>query len=85
LGQSDLVIEAADRTRKQLNRRFFEDLDPPSSSRTKSYIEHVLDSITKTRKVARDRPEKFMGLSLYKRTPVPVMQLVELIRGIANG
>jgi len=40
-------------------------------------------SISITRLAARtDRPEKFMGFHFMN--PVPVMQLVELIRGIAT-
>ena len=80
LGQSDLIIEAATE-RETVKQAIFEDLLPhlkPSTILTSN-----TSSISITRLASRtDRPEKFMGFHFMN--PVPVMQLVELIRGIAT-
>ena len=80
LGQTDLVIEAATE-RETIKTAIFEDLVPhlkPSTILTSN-----TSSISITRLASRtDRPEKFMGFHFMN--PVPVMQLVELIRGIAT-
>jgi 3-hydroxybutyryl-CoA dehydrogenase len=80
LGQMDLVIEAATE-RETVKAAIFEDLVPhlkPSTILTSN-----TSSISITRLASRtDRPEKFMGFHFMN--PVPVMQLVELIRGIAT-
>ena len=80
LGDTDLVIEAATE-RETIKTAIFEDLVPhlkPSTILTSN-----TSSISITRLAARtDRPERFMGFHFMN--PVPVMQLVELIRGIAT-
>ncbi len=80
LGRTDLVIEAATE-RETVKQAIFEDLLPhlkPSTILTSN-----TSSISITRLASRtDRPEKFMGFHFMN--PVPVMQLVELIRGIAT-
>jgi 3-hydroxybutyryl-CoA dehydrogenase len=80
LGQCDLIIEAATE-RETVKQAIFEDLQPhlkPSTILTSN-----TSSISITRLASRtDRPEKFMGFHFMN--PVPVMQLVELIRGIAT-
>jgi 3-hydroxybutyryl-CoA dehydrogenase len=80
LGSSDLIIEAATE-RETVKQAIFEDLLPhlkPSTILTSN-----TSSISITRLASRtDRPEKFMGFHFMN--PVPVMQLVELIRGIAT-
>jgi 3-hydroxybutyryl-CoA dehydrogenase len=80
LGQCDLIIEAATE-RETVKQAIFEDLVPhlkPSTILTSN-----TSSISITRLASRtDRPEKFMGFHFMN--PVPVMQLVELIRGIAT-
>ncbi len=80
LGQCDLIIEAATE-RETVKQAIFEDLLPhlkPSTILTSN-----TSSISITRLASRtDRPEKFMGFHFMN--PVPVMQLVELIRGIAT-
>ena len=80
LGQSDLVIEAA--TEKEaIKQKIFDDLLPHLKPET--ILTSNTSSISITRLAARtDRPEKFMGFHFMN--PVPVMQLVELIRGIAT-
>src|SRR3954454_8718251 len=76
----DLVIEAAVE-REEIKRDIFQQLVPrlkPSAiiaSNTSSL------SITKLA-TATDRPQKFIGMHFMN--PVPVMNLVELIRGIAT-
>ena len=80
LGQSDLVIEAATE-RETVKRAIFEDLQPHLKPET------ILTSNTSSISITRlasgtDRPERFMGFHFMN--PVPVMQLVELIRGIAT-
>ncbi|MFL4469951.1 3-hydroxybutyryl-CoA dehydrogenase [Tateyamaria armeniaca] len=80
LGQSDLVIEAATE-RETVKQAIFEDLLPHLKSNT--ILTSNTSSISITRLASRtDRPEKFMGFHFMN--PVPVMQLVELIRGIAT-
>ena len=80
LGQSDLVIEAATE-RETVKQAIFEDLTPPP--KPTPILTSNTSSISITRLASRtDRPEKFMGFHFMN--PVPVMQLVELIRGIAT-
>ena len=80
LGQTDLVIEAATE-RETVKSAIFEDLLPHLKPTT--ILTSNTSSISITRLASRtDRPEKFMGFHFMN--PVPVMQLVELIRGIAT-
>lgn len=80
LGPTDLVIEAATE-RETVKQAIFEDLLPHLTSDT--ILTSNTSSISITRLAARtDRPEKFMGFHFMN--PVPIMQLVELIRGIAT-
>ncbi|MEX0309619.1 MAG: 3-hydroxybutyryl-CoA dehydrogenase [Tateyamaria sp.] len=80
LGQTDLVIEAATE-RETVKQAIFEDLVPHLQPHT--ILTSNTSSISITRLASRtDRPEKFMGFHFMN--PVPVMQLVELIRGIAT-
>ena len=80
LGQTDLVIEAATE-RETVKQAIFEDLQPHLQPHT--ILTSNTSSISITRLASRtDRPERFMGFHFMN--PVPVMQLVELIRGIAT-
>ena len=80
LGQTDLVIEAATE-RETIKTAIFEDLLPHLQPHT--ILTSNTSSISITRLASRtDRPEKFMGFHFMN--PVPIMQLVELIRGIAT-
>jgi len=80
LGQSDLVIEAASE-RETLKHQIFKALAPHLAPHT--ILTSNTSSISITRlAAATDRPERFMGFHFMN--PVPVMQLVELIRGIAT-
>lgn len=80
LGQTDLVIEAATE-RETIKQAIFEDLLPHLKPST--ILASNTSSISITRLGSRtDRPEKFIGFHFMN--PVPVMQLVELIRGIAT-
>ncbi|MBD0864721.1 MAG: 3-hydroxybutyryl-CoA dehydrogenase [Rhodobacteraceae bacterium] len=80
LGNTDLVIEAATE-RESVKRAIFDDLVPHLCPDT--ILTSNTSSISITRLASRtDRPEKFMGFHFMN--PVPVMQLVELIRGIAT-
>ena len=80
LGATDLVIEAATE-RETVKQAIFEDLVPHLKPHT--ILTSNTSSISITRLASRtDRPEKFMGFHFMN--PVPVMQLVELIRGIAT-
>ncbi|MFD1510874.1 3-hydroxybutyryl-CoA dehydrogenase [Lacimonas salitolerans] len=80
LGPSDLIIEAATE-RETVKQAIFEDLLPHLKPHT--ILTSNTSSISITRLATRtDRPEKFMGFHFMN--PVPVMQLVELIRGIAT-
>lgn len=80
LGPSNLIIEAATE-RETVKQAIFEDLLPHLKPET--ILTSNTSSISITRLASRtDRPEKFMGFHFMN--PVPVMQLVELIRGIAT-
>ncbi|MCA1908777.1 MAG: 3-hydroxybutyryl-CoA dehydrogenase [Magnetospirillum sp.] len=79
-GDSDLVIEAATED-EAIKRKIFNLLCPVL--KPSAYIASNTSSISITRLgAATDRPGKFMGMHFMN--PVPVMQLVELIRGIAT-
>ncbi len=80
LGQTDLVIEAATE-REAVKDAIFEELVP--SLKPETILTSNTSSISITRLASKtDRPEKFMGFHFMN--PVPVMSLVELIRGIAT-
>ncbi|KJZ19180.1 3-hydroxybutyryl-CoA dehydrogenase [Loktanella sp. S4079] len=80
LGQSDLIIEAATE-REEIKTAIFSELQPHLKPET--ILTSNTSSISITRLASNtDRPEKFMGFHFMN--PVPVMQLVELIRGIAT-
>lgn len=80
LGQTDLVIEAATE-REEVKEAIFKDLVP--SLKPDTILTSNTSSISITRLASKtDRPEKFMGFHFMN--PVPVMSLVELIRGIAT-
>ena len=77
---SDLVIEAATED-ESVKRKIFQDLCPRLSNT--ALIATNTSSISVTRlAAATDRPEHFIGLHFMN--PVPMMQLVEVIRGIAT-
>ena len=78
---ADLVIEAATEDEK-VKRRIYQSLCPVL--KPDAHIASNTSSISITRLgAATDRPAKFMGMHFMN--PVPVMELVELIRGIATG
>ncbi|QFT91824.1 putative 3-hydroxybutyryl-CoA dehydrogenase [Roseovarius sp. THAF9] len=80
LGATDLIVESATE-RETVKQAIFEDLVPHLGPDT--ILTSNTSSISITRLASRtDRPEKFMGFHFMN--PVPVMQLVELIRGIAT-
>jgi 3-hydroxybutyryl-CoA dehydrogenase len=80
VGPTDLIIEAATE-RETVKTAIFEDLLPHLKPET--ILTSNTSSISITRLASRtDRPERFMGFHFMN--PVPVMQLVELIRGIAT-
>ncbi|MCP1336316.1 3-hydroxybutyryl-CoA dehydrogenase [Futiania mangrovi] len=79
-GDADMVIEAATEN-EAVKRKIFEELCP--SLGPKAMIATNTSSISITRLAScTDRPERFMGVHFMN--PVPLMQLVELIRGIAT-
>jgi 3-hydroxybutyryl-CoA dehydrogenase len=79
-GDCDMVIEAAVE-KEDVKREIFKQLTP--KLRRGALIATNTSSISITRLAAStDRPEKFIGMHFMN--PVPVMTLVELIRGIAT-
>jgi 3-hydroxybutyryl-CoA dehydrogenase len=80
VGDCDIVIEAA--TEKEaVKREIFKLLEP--KLKAEAIIATNTSSISITRLAATtDRPGKFIGMHFMN--PVPVMALVELIRGIAT-
>jgi 3-hydroxybutyryl-CoA dehydrogenase len=80
LSGCDLVVEAATEV-EQVKVAIFQDLCPHLSP--EAIIASNTSSISITRLAsATDRPEKFIGMHFMN--PVPVMKLVELIRGLAT-
>lgn len=80
IGASDLIIESATE-REEIKHAIFESVLPHLQPHT--ILTSNTSSISITRLASRtDRPEKFMGFHFMN--PVPLMQLVELIRGIAT-
>jgi 3-hydroxybutyryl-CoA dehydrogenase len=81
LGDCDLVIESA-AEKEDIKRKIFSELSP--HLKPDAIIGTNTSSISITRLAATtDRPEKFIGIHFMN--PVPVMELVELIRGIATN
>lgn len=81
LGDCDLVIESATE-KEEVKRRIFSDLCP--SLKPDAILASNTSSISITRlAAATDRPERFIGIHFMN--PVPRMELVELIRGIATA
>jgi 3-hydroxybutyryl-CoA dehydrogenase len=80
LGQCELVIEAATE-KEEVKREIFKKLVPELGADT--IVATNTSSISITRLAATtDRPARFIGMHFMN--PVPAMQLVELIRGIAT-
>ena len=81
IGKTDLAIEAATED-EETKKTIFKALSPHLGPKT--LLASNTSSISITRLAsATDRPEKFIGLHFMN--PVPVMKLVEIIRGIATG
>ena len=79
-GDYDLIIESAVED-EQVKRKIYQALCP--HLKPECLVGSNTSSISITRlAAATDRPEKFMGIHFMN--PVPVMELVELIRGIAT-
>jgi 3-hydroxybutyryl-CoA dehydrogenase len=80
LGDADLVIEAATED-ETVKRKIFVALCP--YLKPNAIVSTNTSSISITRlAAATDRPERFIGLHFMN--PAPVMELVEMIRGIAT-
>lgn len=78
--ETDFVVEAATEN-EGVKKKIFADLCPVLKK--DALLATNTSSISVTRLASStDRPEKFMGMHFMN--PVPVMQLVELIRGIAT-
>jgi 3-hydroxybutyryl-CoA dehydrogenase len=79
-GQCDLVIESATE-KEDVKRKIFNTLC--ANLKPEAIIGTNTSSISITRLAAStDRPEKFIGIHFMN--PVPLMELVEVIRGIAT-
>jgi 3-hydroxybutyryl-CoA dehydrogenase len=80
LADCDLVIEAATE-KEDVKRKIFTALCP--SLKPETIVGTNTSSISITRlAAATDRPERFIGIHFMN--PVPLMELVEIIRGIAT-
>ncbi|MBB5535187.1 3-hydroxybutyryl-CoA dehydrogenase [Rhizobium giardinii] len=80
LSQADLVIEAATED-ESIKRKIYGQVCPVL--KTDAILATNTSSLSITRLAsATDRPERFMGIHFMN--PVPVMKLVELVRGIAT-
>ena len=81
LQDRELVIEAATED-EAVKKKIFQDLSKRINA--KALMATNTSSISVTRlAAATDRPENFIGLHFMN--PVPIMQLVEVIRGIATN
>jgi 3-hydroxybutyryl-CoA dehydrogenase len=81
LGDCDLVIESATE-KEDVKRKIFAELCP--ALKPDAILATNTSSISITRLAsATDRPERFIGIHFMN--PVPRMELVELIRGIATA
>jgi 3-hydroxybutyryl-CoA dehydrogenase len=81
LGPCDLIVESATEN-EDIKNKIFASLAAHLGEQT--LLASNTSSISITRLASHtDRPERFMGLHFMN--PVPVMQLVELIRGIATN
>jgi 3-hydroxybutyryl-CoA dehydrogenase len=80
IGKADLVIEAATEN-EELKKAIFKSIAPHLGEQT--LLASNTSSISITRLASTtDRPERFIGLHFMN--PVPLMKLVEIIRGIAT-
>ncbi|MDF2617388.1 MAG: 3-hydroxybutyryl-CoA dehydrogenase [Xanthobacteraceae bacterium] len=80
LADADLVIEAAVE-KEEIKRKIFNTVCP--FLKPEAILATNTSSISITRLAAStDRPERFIGIHFMN--PVPLMQLVELVRGIAT-
>ncbi|ADH90730.1 3-hydroxybutyryl-CoA dehydrogenase [Ancylobacter novellus DSM 506] len=80
LSDADLVIEAAVE-KEEIKRKIFSTVCP--FLKPEAILATNTSSISITRLAAStDRPERFIGIHFMN--PVPIMQLVELVRGIAT-
>ncbi|MDE2286152.1 MAG: 3-hydroxybutyryl-CoA dehydrogenase [Hyphomicrobiales bacterium] len=81
LGDCDLVIEAATE-KEEVKRKIFTAVC--ATLKPEAIVGTSTSSISITRLAsASDRPERFIGIHFMN--PVPLMELVEVIRGIATG
>jgi 3-hydroxybutyryl-CoA dehydrogenase len=80
IGEMDLVVEAATED-EAVKRKIFTELCPKLKPSAILATNTSSISITRLASVT-DRPERFIGMHFMN--PVPMMQLVELIRGIAT-
>ena len=80
IGTTDLAIEAATED-EEVKKSIFKALTPYLSDTTILASNTSSISITRLASVS-DRPERFIGLHFMN--PVPLMKLVEIIRGIAT-
>ncbi|HSQ16216.1 MAG TPA: 3-hydroxybutyryl-CoA dehydrogenase [Anaerolineales bacterium] len=81
LGEADLVIEAATEN-PELKLKIFRDID--AAARPEAILASNTSSISITKiAAATKRPEKVIGMHFMN--PVPLMKLVEVIRGLATS
>jgi 3-hydroxybutyryl-CoA dehydrogenase len=81
IGGVDLAIEAATED-EEIKKTIFKALGPHLTDKTLLASNTSSISITRLASVT-DRPDRFIGLHFMN--PVPLMKLVEIIRGIATG
>lgn len=81
LAEADLVVEAVSEN-EQIKRKVYQSICP--ILKPEAILGSNTSSISITRLAsATDRPEQFIGIHFMN--PVPVMELVELVRGIATS
>ena len=81
IGETDLAIEAATEN-EEVKKSIFRELTP--LLKKDSLLASNTSSISITRLASvTDRPDRFIGLHFMN--PVPIMKLVEIIRGIATN
>ena len=81
VGEADLVIEAATEN-PELKLKLFAELD--QQARPEAILASNTSSISLTKiGAATERPDKVIGMHFFN--PVPLMRLVEIIRGLATS
>ena len=82
LAECDVVIEAAPE-KQELKLEIFKSLGEVCEDERDPGVEHVVDLDHEARGAQIGRPDRVIGMHFMN--PVPVMKLVEIVRGLPTG